>query len=161
MADLPETEEKLIWINACNNSAGCVEAIAEKVNNRVGPVTMANFEIKFYQEEHATELVNYNNKINAVMPVAKENSWCEIHPFYPDQTADARAVRVYSDKLNKNNNKNNNKPGSGRGNNKIEGSWKNPFSNNNHDMQFPPLGSKGGKTRYTGADIIFSKEESI
>ena len=99
MADASETEEEAVWIKAIQNSAGCVEGIVEKVFHKVGKVIMSNFEIKFHQEEHAMELVGYNESINKVLPAAKENSWCEIHPFYPDQTEDARMVRIYSEKI--------------------------------------------------------------
>ena len=61
MMDSPETEEGILWTNVIKDSASCVEAIVEKVAiNRIGhcgeSVYMANFEIKFYKEEHAKEL---------------------------------------------------------------------------------------------------------
>ena len=57
MMDSHETEEGLLWKHVSKDSASCVEAIVEKVANRIGrpeeSVCLANFEIKFYKEEYA------------------------------------------------------------------------------------------------------------
>ena len=102
MMDSPETEEGILWTNVIKDSASCVEDIVEKVANRIrtggalGDFYMANFGIKFYKEEYAKELIMYNEIINKFLPAVKANSWCEIHPFYPDQTEDAKVVELYS-----------------------------------------------------------------
>ena len=67
----------------------------EKVVHKVGSAHMANFQIKFFSPEHATELIGYNSVLNKWMPEAKDKAWSEIHPFYPDQSDDARMVRHY------------------------------------------------------------------
>ena len=63
MMDSPEAEEGILWKNVIKDSASCVEAIVEKVANRIGhcgeSVYLANFEIKFYKEEYAKELIMY------------------------------------------------------------------------------------------------------
>ena len=68
MVDSPEIEEGILWTNVIKDSASCVEDIVEKVANRIGgalgDVYMANFEIKFYKEEYAQELIMYNDAIN-------------------------------------------------------------------------------------------------
>ena len=86
------------------------------------------------------------------------NSWCEIHPFYTDQTEDARMVERYTEKVKKQN--------SGRGNKKIEGAWRNPFHKRNDDeIQFPSLSKSdtgrryNGNTTSQGADIQFPREK--
>ena len=105
MMDSHETEEGLLWKHVSKDSASCVEAIVEKVANRIGrpeeSVCLANFEIKFYKEKYAKELIMYNKIINKFLPAVKENSWCEIHPFYTDQTEDARMVERYTEKVKK------------------------------------------------------------
>jgi len=114
MCDLPETEGQIYWTKAMQNSAGCVEGLVEKVVNRVGQANMSNFEIKFFREEYAMEIVGYNEQINKLMPMVKDKvspSWCEIHPFYPDQTEDARVVRFWSEKANKKTKRYNNNAG--------------------------------------------------
>jgi len=142
MMDEPESEALTVWTYAIENRALCVEAIVEKVNHRVGGVIMSNFEIKFCKEEYAIELVSYNDTINKVLPKVRAFSWCELHPFYAEQTEDYRVVMLHSEnEANKNNNKHNNTSGryTGRGSTKIEGSWQNPFRNNNNDIKSPPL----------------------
>ena len=108
MADSPETDNQAIWTKATQNSAGCVEGLVEKVVNKVGQITMANYEVKFFREEHAMALVNYNETINKLMPAVKGDARTEIHPYYPEQTPDTKMVDLYNEKVEKAN-KNNNK----------------------------------------------------
>jgi len=75
-------------------------------------------------------------------------------------------LRHSEKEADKNNNKHNNTSGryTGRGSTKIEGTWQNPFRNNNNDIKFPPLSksaSKGGNNTNQGANVQFSREESI
>ena len=102
MMDAPESEALTVWTYAIENSALCVEAIVEKVSHRVGGVggviTMSNFDIKFCKEEYAIELVSYNDTINKALPKVRATSWCELHPFYAEQTEDYRVVLLHSDK---------------------------------------------------------------
>ena len=92
-------------------------------------------------------LLGYNQVLNKYLPQGTEHSWGEIHPFYPDLDDDARKVKRYEAKQNKQ---------SGLGKQKIEGPRMNPLRSNNNTQ------SQGWvNTDSPVPEVRFTKEQSI